>query len=241
MKLITTLFSALALSASLSIQAANENRKVVNATVKHTDEAVQLAKDSTIRSVERTTPLPSLSAFKAKARAAIPAVVNADTWIYDSWVTVSQDRDFDRYYTRFDLELDVDTIFSVQPIYAVVYLGRNDVFESVSVSSVFDIFGNTDTDSVRIEHELVSGYIPHDYEILVEVYDAISDELIAVSDGQNDADLAFVSLESENYDSPPVDTVVVVEEHGGSVTIWFIAFLMLLVVCRIYWKVNSDK
>jgi hypothetical protein len=65
---------------------------------------------------------------------------------------------------------------------------------------------------------------------MVMIYDAETDEVVAVADGTDDADLAILSLESENYEY--VETVeVVVIEHGGALGIGLIAGLYLL-ACR---------
>ncbi|MFB0912673.1 MAG: GlyGly-CTERM sorting domain-containing protein, partial [Glaciecola sp.] len=58
----------------------------------------------------------------------------------------------------------------------------------------------------------------------VMIYDADTDEVVAITDGTDDADLAYLSLESEDYEY--VESVkVVVVEHGGALPIWLIAGL----------------
>ena len=151
-----------------------------------------------------------------------------DFWIYDTWATLSNDFDYDGYYSKVSVEFDADTVYSRAYVYAIVYLGLEGVFDSIHVTSVFAIDGDSSLDSFVVESELVTGFPSEDYEILVELYDADTDQLVAFTDGLDDADLAIVPLESENYEVVPEPRVIVVEEHGGSLGWW--ALLMLPVI-----------
>ena len=82
-----------------------------------------------------------------------------------------------------------------------------------------------------VESELLNGFPSAEYEVLIEIYDASSDELVAVYDGNNDADLYLLSLESKEYESIQV---VVIREHGGSASLWSFLLLSLLLVMRHY-------
>ena len=52
------------------------------------------------------------------------------------------------------------------------------------------------------------------------------------SDGYDDADLTYLSLESDNHEYIYEDTVIVVEEHGGSTTIFSLLFIAFTLVVR---------
>ena len=146
-------------------------------------------------------------------------------WIYESWVSLEQDIDYDGYHSTFSIEFDADTIFTRAPVYAVLYLGRNDVYEAIHVTSDFYIYSEDSTDTFTIESNLLSGYAPGDYDILLELYDADTEMLVAYTDAYDDSALAYVPLESENYEYVAEETVVVVEEHGGT---WTFLTLVLL-------------
>jgi len=146
-------------------------------------------------------------------------------WIYESWVTLEQDIDYDGYHSTFSIEFDADTIFTRAPVYAVLYLGKNDVYESIHVSSEFYIYSEDSTDTFTIESTLVSGYPPGEYDILLELYDADTEMLVAYTDAYDDSALAYLPLESENNEYVVEDTVVIVEEHGGA---WSLLPLCLL-------------
>lgn len=156
---------------------------------------------------------------------------NDDFWIYDVWVEFNSDRDYDGYYHSFTLEFDADSYFNSVAVYARLYLARGEVFQEYHTTSVFIIQGDDDSDALVVESELLSGFQPGDYELLVELYDANTDELVAVYDGYEDADLSLLPLESKDYDEVYVEPVVVVHEHGGSVG-WLMLFALGLFVLR---------
>ena len=146
-------------------------------------------------------------------------------WIYESWVTLQQDIDYDGYHSAFSIEFDADTIFTRAPVYAVLYLGRDGVYDAIHVSSEFYIYSEDSTDTFTIESTLVSGFSPSDYDILLELYDADTEELVAFTDAYDDNELAYLPLESEDSEYVVEDTVVIVEEHGGA---WSLLPLFLL-------------
>jgi len=147
-----------------------------------------------------------------------------DFWIYDSYVTLTADIDYDGYYSSFTLEFDVDTIYQSAPIYAVIYTSTSEEFTPFYTTNVYNIYGDNTQDAIIIENDLVTGFPSNEYELMVVIYDADTDEVLAVSDGTDDADLAYLSLESENYEY--VETVeVVVVEHGGALGVWLFAGL----------------
>jgi len=154
-------------------------------------------------------------------------------WIYESWVTLEQDIDYDGYHSTFSIEFDADTIFTRAPVYAVLYLGKNDVYESIHVSSEFYIYSEDSTDTFTIESTLVSGYPPGEYDILLELYDADTEMLVAYTDAYDDSALAYLPLESENNEYVVEDTVVIVEEHGGAWSLLPLCLLGGIVLVRI--------
>lgn len=152
---------------------------------------------------------------------------NPDFWIFDAWVTFDIDADFDGYYSGFSLEFDADTIYSVADVYARLYLSRGDVYEEYHTSSVFAINGDSSQDSLIVESDLLSGFPSSDYDLLIELYDAYTDELVAIFDGYNDADLTLLPLESQNFEVVE-STVIITEESGGSAAILMLLLMPLL-------------
>lgn len=148
-------------------------------------------------------------------------VANSDFWFYDTWLTLYSDVDYDGYYYSFSVEFDVDTVYNFADVYAVVYLGTDDYYDAIHVTSDFSIYADDSADSFIVDVDLLTGFKPNDYDVLIELFDANTHELLAYTDGYYDADLAYVPLESESYETTYVEEqVVVVTEHGGSLS-WF--------------------
>ncbi len=205
--------------------------KVINSTK---TESVQLAAKSSTDSDSTTAQQQSRHSASMLLARPYSANFNHEFWIYDAWITLHQDRDSDGYYHEFTLEFDADTEYDMAEVYARIYLGTNEVFKQYHSTANFFISGDSTDDAFVVETELLSGFVPNDYEVMIELYNAYTDELVAVYDGYNDADLYLVSLESKNYDR--AQQVVVVHEHGGSLGWW--ALLLLPIV---FWrKVNSQ-
>ena len=201
--------TALFVSPAWASQADTEE-KVANVSVSQFDKPLVQRAGKSVQSKQAL-----LQQLKGKSRkdGFIP---NQNVWIFDSWVTLDFDEDLDGFYSEFSVEFDVDSVYAHVPVYAIVYLGRNDLFDAIHVSDNFDIYGESSADSLIVESELVSGFVPADYEIMIEIYDAFDDTLLAYTDGIEDVDLAYVSLESKTFEERFSDTVVIVVEHGGS-------------------------
>jgi hypothetical protein len=159
---------------------------------------------------------------------------NQEFWIFDAWVEFFSDDDRDGYFNHFSVEFDADTEYSSADVYARLYLGQDEVFKEYHTTSNFSIFSDNNNDSFVVESELLNGFPPGEYEVLIELYDAFNDELVAVYDGNDDADLYLLSLESLEFESTQV---VVIREHGGSVSLWGLLLLPLLLLKRKYRKV----
>lgn len=173
-------------------------------------------------------PIRQKEGIKFTQRLPLTAELNQRFWIYDASVVLHGDADLDGYYHHIDLEFDADTIFNHALVYARLYLGRDDSFEEYHTTSVFAIEGESSNDSLIVESEFISGYAADEYELLLELYDANTDQLLAFSDGIADPDLMFLAVESEEYDQP----VLVIVEEGGSTGYVSLLALMALIALR---------
>lgn len=157
-------------------------------------------------------------------------------WIYDAWITLERDQDHDGYYSEFTLSFDVDTYYTNAAVYAVLYLGVDDEFREYHSSSVFTIYGEDSDDAFEVNTTLVEGFVSEDYEILIEVYDADSNNLVAVYDGYNDSDLLYLPFESVDYEY--TEPQVIVNSEGGTNSIATIIALLTLAGWRRIRSVN---
>lgn len=214
-------------SFAVAAEAAQEPTKVRSVETQNAQKSEVIEKSAGVTAIPNQKENPAHQLKQAAApqqrNHGLLRANNPDFWIFDAYIDLNSDPDFDGYYSYFTLEFDVDTVYSNADVYARLFLSQGDVFEEYHTSSVFRINGDSSLDSLVIESELVSGFPPGDYELLIEIYDAFDDNLVAIYDGYNDVDLTLLSLESRSFEE--TQTVVVVRESGGS-----FGFLMLLVV-----------
>lgn len=174
-----------------------------------------------------------------KSRLAISEAINEDFWFYDTSAVIAYDYDGDGYFTRVELSFDADTYYNEASVFAVLYLSRaGGDWVEYSATDVFKLYGSTPDDRYFVDTDLVSGYVPGSYDILVELYDDYDGALVASVGPEQELDLYDIPLESQNYDSP-IETVIVVNDHhggGGSTTPWMLAVLLLVAVAR---KLNA--
>ncbi|MBU2979519.1 choice-of-anchor H family protein [Alteromonas sp. C1M14] len=163
--------------------------------------------------VASTPAIAAKTTPSSKARLGANSVTTPDFWIYDAWTQWQRDIDYDGYYRSLTVSFDADTVYAQASVYVVIYIGDAEAFYPIHTSSDFYIYGESSTDEFVIETDLISGFRPFDYDVMIELYDAQTGDLVAVADQTNDADLSYIPLESADYDD---DSVVVVREHGGT-------------------------
>ena len=154
----------------------------------------------------------------AKPRVAeIGASYDPDFWFYDVDVQLVSDFDRDGYFFGIDLWFDADTNYAVADVYAVVYLSYEyGPWNEYAETADFTLFGTSASDDYTIETELVSGYATGDYDILVELYDADTNFLLAEIGPEDSSELSFLPLEDSGRDTATgVGTQVVVSSGGG--------------------------
>lgn len=156
---------------------------------------------------------------------------NVDFWFYLADVDLYADDDRDGFYSGVDLLIDVDTYYSVADIYVVAYLSfEGGPWEEYAVTEDYTIFGTSGTDDYVIVTDLVSGYPTGDYDILVEVFDADTNDFLAFIGPEDTSELAFLPLEDMNRDATfGGDTRVTVNHGGGGSIGW--PTLLLLAFC----------
>lgn len=167
----------------------------------------------------RTLPGLALAALASTLPAA--AYASPDHWIFDADVVLYDDLDSDGYFRFLSVRIDADSLRSSAWVYAELWLsadGKN--WEHYHSTDDFWIGGETSDDELYVETELVSGYPPGEYDLLVELYDAdfgtYSDEFGPYqSDG-----FALLPLEDAEHDPEPVQVTVV--DGGGGASSWLL-------------------
>jgi hypothetical protein len=150
----------------------------------------------------------------------IAAATLGDSYVYDGSTDLFSDRDRDGYYHHLRVTFDADTILGTANLYAVVYLSADGkAWEELFTTDDFTIHGAAPDDDYEVETDLVSGYSTGLYDVLVELYDAQTNELVDAFGPSQSSDFSVLPLEDSyrDGDPPPPDPAPVVTGGGGAI------------------------
>lgn len=151
------------------------------------------------------------------------ASVYGDSWVYDATTDVFADRDADSYFRFLRVRFDVDTIYREAWVYAEIYLSADGTaWEHLYTTQDFAIWGSDPDDDYEVETELVSGYPPGLYDVLIEIYDADTGVLVDEFGPNESPEFSLLPLEDASRDGLPAapPPVVIIEEGGGGAVSW---------------------
>jgi len=156
--------------------------------------------------------------------------------VYDGDVQLIGDLDGDGYHHAFRVSFDVDVSYDVATVYAKLYLSREgEPWSQYFTTNLFQIHGDDVGDTYEVETELLEGYAPGYYAVLVEIYSLDHAYMVAseVFDyhylGKDltiedlEFDDAFVHGHGETHAELHLST------HGGSIG-WLLVFFLLVQV-----------
>jgi len=142
---------------------------------------------------------------------------NVEFWIFDASVELYSDLDRDGYYHGVNLSFDADSIYSEADVYAVLYLSfESGPWNEYASTDDFTLFGASGSDAYVVDTELVSGYVSGEYDLLIELFDAVDGTFLASFGPEDSSQLAFLPIEDAGRDTPFHTTIVVNEGGGGS-------------------------
>ena len=168
---------------------------------------------------------------KGRGPSLAEALTSGDHWIFDADVALFDDLDNDGYYAFLSIRIDADTFFNSAFVYAVIYLSDDgEHFEHFYTTADFEINGATSDDEYFVETELVSGYPPGLYDMIIELYDADLGVFMDEFGPAQSASLELLALEDIRFDEP--QTVIVVEEGGGGAVSWWMLLGLLAFLLR---------
>lgn len=158
---------------------------------------------------------------------------NTDFWFYTADVELFTDRDRDGYYAGIDLLFDADTYFDIAEVYAVIYLSYEyGPWNEYAETENFTILGTSGADEYIVETDLVEGYPTGNYDILIELYDAYDNALVATIGPEDTSELSILPLEDIGRDSPVETTQIVVNSGGGGSLSWLLLLGLAGVLAR---------
>jgi len=164
---------------------------------------------------------------KGASESRVASVGASDFWIYDADTQLQFDTDGDGYYHYLRVRFDVDTYFESAYVYAMLFLSSDGTnWEHYATTDDFLVEGSTPFDEYEVETELVSGYPPGLYDVLVEIYDADYAEYVDEFGPAQSSAFALLPLEDTTYDGVEV-VITITEEHGGGgAASWYLLALL---------------
>ncbi|MGB1262929.1 MAG: choice-of-anchor H family protein [Cognaticolwellia sp.] len=156
--------------------------------------------------------------------------------IYTGFSQLIEDIDGDGYYQTFSVTFDADILSPVANeqalVYADLYLSENGgPWELYFSTDDFVITGEDSDDEFEVVTRLDSGYVPTQYDVLIDLYEVGYSDVVATYSSDDTNALYALPLESADYD-PEYIEVEYYEEHGGSSSVFLLSALLLLVVRR---------
>ena len=153
------------------------------------------------------------------------AVSSADVQVFELAYTLRDDRDGDGYFTSADVRIDVDAPYQSRSIYASLFLiDHHNNWIPLLDSTTTNINGFSNTDALRVDFVLDSGFDPQRYRLGAQIYDAWNHNLLVTATSPESTPLHMESIE--------YDTNGYYDDHhsrsGGATGIVLLAGLALL-------------
>jgi len=153
--------------------------------------------------------------------------------IYDADVELLSDLDGDGYHHALNVIFDVDVDYDGATLYAKLYLSREGgPWIQYTTTDLFHIFGDDAGDAYEVTTELIDGYPPGYYALLVEIYSLNHVDMVAseIFDHHNLG--KDITLEDLNRDEGFVfeEVEVSVSHGGGSFSLFFWLLLVQVVI-----------
>ena len=147
--------------------------------------------------------------------------------IYDAFALLNFDEDGDGFHHNFSVVFDADVEPGFAYVYADLYLSlEGGPWNHYFSTDDFSIEGSSDVDEYEVATELNVGYPSGYYDVLIELVDADTGELVDAVDSLDFAGLAALPLEDSERDA--LGLAVVSHGHGGGSLSWLLAGLALL-------------
>jgi hypothetical protein len=160
-----------------------------------------------------------------------------DSYVYEATTELFTDRDADGYYTYLRVRFDADTVYTRSWIYAEIYLSADGTaWERLYTTNDFDIFGSDPDDDYEVETELVSGYSTALYDVLIEIYDADTGELVDEFGPNESPEFSLLPLEDSGRDGAVFVPAPESHSHGGGGALSWLGVLGLLGALKLRYR-----
>ncbi len=178
------------------------------------------------------------SDIQARTVAAHPGSVAFE--IFDAWVELSGDLDHDGYYHRINVVLDADTTAALETVYVKLYLSHEGGdWVQYATSDLFDIYFDSIDDTYEVVTELIEGFPPGYYDVLIELHSLYHPEIVAsrIIDGFTaGAGIALEDLEHDDAQRLAVSVEGYAYGTGSISTLGLIMYGLLLLLKLRYFR-----
>ncbi|MDH3590130.1 MAG: choice-of-anchor H family protein [Gammaproteobacteria bacterium] len=148
--------------------------------------------------------------------------------IYSTRTQLFDDMDHDGFFSYLRVSMDIDTDYFDADLFLQVYLrGTTGGWLQVFDSDVFTIYGSSGLDDYEVETELLSGFASDYYDVLIEVYDAYTGDLVLEYGPAESPALSLLAMEDIIRDSRPLPPIAF-SSGGGGGTLSLPAIALLL-------------
>lgn len=147
--------------------------------------------------------------------------------IYDANVQTISDLDGDGYHHAINVYFDVDVSYDSATVYAKLYLSREgEPWSQYFTTDLFSIHLDDDGDAYEVETELLEGYAPGYYAVLVEIY-SIDHAYMVTSEVLDYHYLGRDIMIEDRYQDEPYEEDY---SHGGGSMTSLLAFFLIIQV-----------
>jgi hypothetical protein len=166
-------------------------------------------------------PDPAASLTRQKSANTQAGQYSDEWYLQEAWITnigllLYNDADNDGYFAGFSLSVDADTSYSNTDVYLSIDMQRSFYqVESLHTSEVFPLYGQSAADEYRIDIELVNNYPQDQYDLIIELRDAYTRQVLESVSWADFSNLRALPLESEDYDNSRYESGD--EERGSRV------------------------
>jgi len=154
---------------------------------------------STAGPVSRTFGEQAVTASVAKRQAEHGLPVAFE--IFDAHAEATADLDGDGYYHRLKITFDADVNSTLETVYAKLYLSyEGGDWQTYATSDLFQIYDDSAEDRYEIITELLEGYQPGYYDVLIELHSLYHTGIVAKRIISTDNDGHVLALEDREHD-----------------------------------------
>ncbi len=163
--------------------------------------------------------------------------------IYDANVFLLSDLDGDGYHHALNLTFDIDVSYESATVYAKLYLSRGGgPWLQYYTTDWFNIYGDSYSDAYEVTTELLEGYAPGYYDILIEVFSFNHADMVASQVVDSYYLGKDITLEDLSHDEIYYYEEDYYSHGGGSFSlVWLLLIVQVVIAVRSAVTLTPEK